>query len=344
MIRFFTVSGSDYDMGFFAGREFAPWLQDVIEPFIRKMSDPAYSVPVRAMEDKLKQVFPAGLEEIRGRAQGAAIPYDAALLLFFPEICSRIDGCTTAMLRRRDGSVLFSHNEDDEGYNDENTALIKYQYTDHWVVGYTNAEKLTGCSFGFNSYGMVFSSNFIFPDGEIRTDNPSRFILARSLTHSRSVDDCLERIAAMRVASPFSFNILDSKSGRALNIEKDIEDIYVTELSDRFSRSNHFITKPAVYTREIVDSTFFRYDKARELLACVDTGDPGLDQVKSVLDYRGPDYLHTIFRSAPEKSVTVANMSFDSRDGVVIIEDNIGGGSFRIDIRTGEPVCGAGSK
>ena len=145
-------------------------------------------------------------------------------------------------IKKKNGKFLFSHNEDEKKYTFENTALIKYDYGQYWIVGYTMAEKLTGSSFGYNSYGLVFSSNYIY-DTKIELSNISRYIMVRTVMNASTIEEVIRILKKCKVASAFSLNVLDTKTFKAINIEKDIEEIYVTNIEDRYARANHFTTK-----------------------------------------------------------------------------------------------------
>ena len=149
-MRQFTVYGTPFEMGVQTAKEFLPYLEKVRGKYEEKIKLHPVREQALAMKENVKAQYPEAYEEILGRAEGSAMSEDAAFLMFFPEIFRRTDGCTTLMLRRSDGKFLFSHNEDDKGYDHDNSALITYDYGDHTIVGFTMTEKLTGYAFGWN--------------------------------------------------------------------------------------------------------------------------------------------------------------------------------------------------
>lgn len=321
MIKF-EVTGTEYEMGFKIGEKFKMYLQNKVKIYDEKITNPIMYSKVKEMENKLKKEFPKCLEEIYGRADGAQVSRDSLLLMFFPEIFKSIDGCTTILLKKSNGKFLFSHNEDSKFYNRDGVALVKYQYKDYWVVGYTPADKLIGSSFAYNSYGMVFSSNYIY-DTKIDLSNISRYIMVRNVMDSKNIDEAIMKLKDHKVASAFSLNILDINSNTAINVEKDISEIYVTKIGDRYARANHFIAKKDDLPEEPVSSSF-RQKKVRELTSLLDNSTSKIDDLINVLNYETDDYYKTIFKNPnkyDDKSITVANFSVDSETGIVRIRD-----------------------
>ena len=334
MIKNFEVSGTEYDMGYVVGREFKDYLQKSIEKYEEKLKIKNVYKKVKNMEEKLKIQFPKCLEEIYGRADGANISRDATLLMFFPEIFRKIDGCTTVILKKENGNFLFSHNEDDKNYTTDNVALVKYKYSNYWIVGYTMAEKLTGSSFAFNSYGLVFSSNYIF-DTKIDLNNISRYIMVRDVMNSKSIEETIEKLNNSKVASAFSLNILDTKKNVAINVEKDIDEIYVTNIEDRYARANHFTSKEYILPEDR-KSTKFRDEKSNELIKLVDSKNAKIEDLINILNYETDDYNESIFKDSNkynDKSITVANFSFDNDLKNICIMDYLGDYVFRYNLK-----------
>lgn len=333
MIKNFEVTGTEYDMGYAVGKEFKDYLQKSIEKYEEKFKIKNVYENVKSMEEKLKKQFPKCLEEIYGRADGANVSRDATLLMFFPEIFRKIDGCTTVILKKENGNFLFSHNEDDR-YNINNVALVKYKYSDYWIVGYTMAEKLTGSSFAFNSYGLVFSSNYIF-DTKINLNNISRYIMVRDVMNSKSIEEAIEKLKNSQVASAFSLNILDINKNIAVNIEKDIEEIYVTNIEDRYARANHFTSKEYILPEDR-KSTKFRDEKSNELIKLVDSKNAKIEDLINILNYEIDDYNESIFKDPKkynDKSITVANFSCDNDLKNICIKDYLGDYVFRYNLK-----------
>ncbi len=342
-MKIFEVKGSAYEQGFQVGERFKDWLQTKAPGYEEALKKPALSDFVKRAEERLAKEYPLLLDEAYGRADGSGMSRHATLLMFSPEVFNKEEGCTTAVLQKPDGSFLFAHNEDDPGFVFGNVALVKYVWPDgRWLVGYSVAEKLLGSTWGYNSDGMVFSTNFIAP--AVRDlDSVSRYYMARDAFDARDLGDLLRRLARLEVASPFSFNAIDTKRGEALNVEKDVKKMYVTPIRGRYARSNHFTSSP--YSPiPMVGNTMFRYWKANDLISELDPETADIFQVRGVTDFKGPDYMHTVHFSPDTNDpvtlpVTVANFAFDQAAGKIYIRDFLEHEEYVWDYGQFEPNC-----
>ncbi len=342
-MRFFEVRGNDYETGFQVGEYFKKRLQSGAEQYERALEKQGTADFVKGIEEKLSKTYPALLDEAYGRADGSGMSRLATLLMYSPEFFNKQDGCTTAVLRKPDGNLLFSHNEDDPAFDLGNVAIVKYVYPGgRWTVGYTVAEKLLGSTWAYNSDGMVFSSNYIAP-GITDINNVSRYYMVRDALDSRDIGELLKRLARMKVATPFSFNAVDSKTGEAVNVEKDVEKIYVTWIGEKYARSNHFTSAPYAPV-PTTGNTMFRYWKANDLLSQLDPKTCDIFALRGILDFEGPDYMHTINLSTltndtKTKPVTVCNFAYDQKAGRIYLKDYIGREEFAWDYNEFKPNC-----
>ena len=324
-MRTIVVKGDAYSMGVALGVCFKDCLQRTIGQYGEALKKEDIYRRVKELEEKLCVSFKEGLQEIYGRADGAGIDRDAMLLLFFPEVFKKAEGCTTIMLRKHNGSLLFCHNEDDKEFSVDNTAFVTYDYGDFKVAGYTNAEKLLGSSFALNNAGMLFSTNYIYSP-LTKLENISRYVLSRKLMNTRSIEETMKVIREMEVASPFSLNVYDKKCDKAFNIEKDHKDIYVTEVTDRYGRANHFTAKK-IDINEIPKSSAFRDAYVHEEIAKLDAENVTLADLKKILDYREEDYYRCVYKDPrlfEKVSVTVANLAYDAERDELILTDYLG--------------------
>ncbi len=326
MIKMLEISGNAYEIGKQLGIYFKDFLNKEIIPYYEAYKKDGIAQKITKLQVNLQKEFPEGLEEINGRADGAQIDRNVFFLMFCPEIFDLACGCTTVMMKDKNGNVLFSHNEDDSNFSEENVALVRYNYKDHWIVGYTMATKLIGCFFGYNSYGLAFSSNSI-SCFEKKTDNLSRYITERKILNAKTIEEAIEIARSLVVASPFSINVLDIEKKEAINIEKDYEDIYLTELDDRYARSNHFLKKKGEI--KISTNSLFRYQKSQEQIDKLNKENVKLEDLINILAYHTDDFYQTIEIDCqpnnPANGRTVANFAVDTINKKVIIKDRIGG-------------------
>jgi len=322
MLQYFEVCGTDYEKGFEIGKRFKEYLNKVIGKY-DEQKQKAFD-KIKSLELKLKEILPDCLDEIYGRADGAGVSRDSMLLLFFPEIFKKIDNCTTVIVKKPD-RVLFAHNEDEPFSDTSNTALIKYNYEDRFVVSYTRADRLAGSAFSFNSYGLFISTNFIFGEN-LNLDNLSRYIVSRELINSKSIDEVLDKLNRYEVASAFSINVLDLNSLEVINVEKDVKEYYKTQITERYARSNHFHTKVGD-TATYPESTRFRFVKTNELVKKVDVGSATLKDVLDILGYEGDTYdtsVHLNYDKYPTESTTIATFCTDTTKNEIYVFDYMG--------------------
>lgn len=330
-MKCFEAVGDEYEMGFSVGCVFKDYLQGIAARRGGMLEDPDIEAFVKGLMARIEDKAPACMRELAGRAAGAEIPLGLMVILSSPEIFDSKGGCTTAILERSDGTWLFSHNEDEADFTQDNVALVKYVYDDSWVVGYTMAETLTGRSFAYNSHGMVFSSNYLMGARRDIT-HPSRYVVIRDIVRAASLEETLELMKAADTASAFSLNILDTQAGMAANVEKTVDDTYITPIDERFSHANHFLAVADEVSFGV--NTYYRGAKAGELLGRVDGETAHIDDIIGVLSYEADDYWHSILKKPDtyrdpwkkeHKSVTVANFAYDGEGHRVLIHDYLEG-------------------
>lgn len=320
MFNKYLIKGNMYELGLRQGEIFTKAINEEISKYEELLKEERIANITDGIIEKIKKDFPNSLDELYGKADGAKVDRRALVLMHSPEVYSKFDGCTTAIYKKAD-RVLFSHNEDDQGYNHENTALIKFDYGDHWLVSYSAYHKLTGSCFGYNSYGLVFSCNYLFHE-KANLDFLSRYIVTRDIVESKSLEECLEKLNKHRTASPFSYNVLDLNTLKVANIEHDLDKDYITYIDDKYARSNHFLNKE---NPKMSESSKNRNLFAKERISKLDCNCELKDLIE-VLAYEDEDYYKCILMDplkyqGIDNSVTVANMAFDSKTKEVIITD-----------------------
>ena len=328
-----VVKGTPYQMGYQIGSFYKDILEKEVKVFKDALdNDEKLREKLALIKDKLHYDHADVYEELKGRAEGSCTDVDAFILMNSSELYSVGEQCTTVMIKDNNSECFFSHNEDDSDFTDENTCVIKYVYDDHYEIGYTSCKKLVGCCYGANSYGMVFSSNYLYPP-KVNVSNVSRTILSRELYKARSIEEAIEMVRNLRVAAGFSFNVFDLNNKEMVNIEKDLDAIYVTKVADRYARSNHFL---CIDGPEYSASSKFRYEKSKELVDLLDNKNLNSEKVRECLTYETDDYFKSIHKASYQKgaqaSITVSNMSIDSINRTMCIVDYLGGREYSFDL------------
>ena len=320
-MQYFEVKGTNYEMGFKIGKQFKPYLNKIIVKY-DKAVEKTYE-KISFLENKMRKLLPNCLEEIYGRADGAGVSRKSMLLMFCPEIFKQVDNCTT-VIAKTNNRVLFTHNEDEKGCSFENIALIKYIYKDFFVVSLTRADRLAGSAFSFNSYGILISSNYVYGD-EFNLNNLSRYIVSRDIINSKNINEAMGKLKNIDVASAFSLNMLDMNSKEVINVEKDIHDMYVTNIESKYARSNHFHAKEHNEDKDPISSKF-RYKKANELLNKINIESCEISELFEILNYKTDDYyqsIHKDYTKYNDKSTTIATFLHDTDSDEIVIYDYI---------------------
>lgn len=312
--------GDDYTIGLLVGKLFKDEINKDIKEYYEMIQNEKYSLITDQIIKKLLQRLPRVLNEIYGRADGAQVDRRVMVLFYSPEVYTKIDACTTAIYKKKD-RILFSHNEDDYGCSHLNRNLLKLDYGDYWLFGMGDYRKLNGSNFGCNSYGLVFSCNYLFHE-KANLNNLSRYLIARDLIESKTIDECIEKLKMNKPASPFSFNVLDIKTNEVINIENDFDDLYITHIDGKFARSNHFLNKEN--PKKSLNS-HYRNLYANQRIELLDEN-ADIDDLVNVLAYEDEEYVKSIYMcpikyKGIDNTTTIANFSFDSYTKRIRIKD-----------------------
>lgn len=326
-IRIVEISAkSEYEIGIKLGEMFKDFLQKDIKKYEERLKNKKIKEAIKKIEKKLQKEYPQYLEEIYGRADGAKVDRLALLLMFCPEIYKAIGGCTTIITKSTDNRVLFAHNEDGRNKTLDMLAIVKINFNQEWVVGYIFANKLLGSAFAYNSHGMVFSNNYIY-GVKNKIENVSRYFMVRDLMFSKNMDEVIQKVNKIEIASAFSLNVLDIKKKEVFNIEKEHDKTDITNITEKYARSNHLLVRTKD-EKDIPETSIFRYRKANELLEKLDVNNIKIEELVQILQYSTKDYNKTIFKdrnyfSELKKSTTCATFAFDTLNNKVMIYDYI---------------------
>lgn len=135
----------------------------------------------------------------------------------------------------------FGHNEDNDWSSLTSMFLVKAEFNDGSpsVVAYSYPATLFGTAFGFNSAGLAFSENAVFPK-KIYPGFPTRSFVARDLYSSHSLASAIEKLKHTAVASGASFNIGSVKEQAIFNIELNGRLSNVHQVDTNYSHFNMY--------------------------------------------------------------------------------------------------------
>lgn len=277
------------------------------------------------MKQKLINTFPKYYKEVCGRAEGACVDVDKYLLSVSYELYeSKNEKCTDVIIKKSNGQVLYGHNEDGP-YTLDNSAIIKYITDKGWYTEYTSIDSLAGTTYLWNSNGIIFSGNYIHTEHKELQEISTWFIL-RNIVECTSVEEIIKGIKAVKSASGFNINVIDTKVNKVYSIEFYLDKIDVIEITNKFVHTNHFIHldgKDGYFPED--SNTKNRLKKATELLDKLDMSNSNILDIKDILEYDNSDYMNSIhFALGSNKSITGSAFLFDSESKYIQICDYIG--------------------
>ncbi|XP_019170195.1 PREDICTED: uncharacterized protein LOC109165739 isoform X2 [Ipomoea nil] len=130
------------------------------------------------------------------------------------------DDCSDILVVN-DSMAIAAHNEDANVALVGHTYLIKATLFDGTTfTAYTYAGELPSCAFGFNNHGVAFTLNSVPPtEEEIVAGGIGRNFISRDLLGSKSIDDALTRISSLEASVGHSYNLIDTRTRKILNVE-----------------------------------------------------------------------------------------------------------------------------
>ncbi|CAI9094230.1 OLC1v1029930C1 [Oldenlandia corymbosa var. corymbosa] len=228
-------------MGFLIGQRFSSLIQSrlatdlILQNQLRPFSEtPQGQQLIQSLSENNRKRFPDYWDELFGTAQGSGVPFLDILLLNFrkeilpfagpktdEELKDEISDDCSDILVVGDSMAIAAHNED------ANVALLGHTYLIKGTLrnglcftAYTYAGELPSCAFGFNSHGLAFTLNSVPPTAaEIVAGGIARNFISRDLLEANSIDDALKRIGSSEVSVGHSYNLIDTRSRRILNVE-----------------------------------------------------------------------------------------------------------------------------
>ncbi|KAK6627656.1 hypothetical protein RUM44_010135 [Polyplax serrata] len=211
-VPFIYARGTHYDVGFDIGTTFRHMIQSYLEAHgpLNKIYLPLWETAEgkKAYESTLEVVkknFPQYLEEIRGTAEGADVPFHKLFLLHMDEILScsvenktseNENGCSTICCNYKD-QVFLAHNEDAlaETHNHfyfvsahiiEKEPMGRWKVKEEKFTSLCYAGTLPGFTMSYNHHGLVFSVNVIRAKN-MQAGKTPRTILTRALLAASTV-------------------------------------------------------------------------------------------------------------------------------------------------------------
>ena len=245
------VRGDYYDIGYFSGKYMSNQFHAIMEKrkdwvdglneFYKSDSGSKF---VGGLKNALAKAYPQFIDEINGMAAGSEIDPD---LMFAMSVKSEISaygyenpGCSTIYYNDGMSNWLFQNEDGEAAYNDEMYVLKAHPPSGVSFAAFVYPGLIPGVAPGFNSAGVVHSSNFI---GCLKPRiGIPRYFLARACLEAKSLDDAFATATREGRAFPWHHNLASMNTGRYISLETLPEGEYnYTEPEWLYIHTNHTI-------------------------------------------------------------------------------------------------------
>ena len=248
------ISGSHREMGRQLGEAAREQIQHSVAN-ARILLDAAYDalelswegaqIQARKYLPFAEERYPQYVDEIRGIAEGANVPFDELVVLNVMEAVTtdalHLTRCTSMAVsdeRTADGHILAAHNEDWVP-EDEGDVLVISAKPDKEppFLAMTYGGLLPNV--GFNAYGIAQLIDSVYPS-DSRTGIP-RLVVARAVLASRRISGAIGRTLVNHRAAGYN-HLLVHESGEIYSIEVSARKFEILYADDGYMvHTNHFI-------------------------------------------------------------------------------------------------------
>jgi len=219
-----------------------------------------------------EEAFPHFVEELRGIAEGANVPFEDVWTLNCYEglaYCRQeVWGCTSVAVRNdhtADGHVLLAHNEDWNSVDRDNVYLMRVEPDDGPAfIGMTYGPLLV--NIGLNAEGIGVAIDSVYPT-DVRVGVP-RILCSRAVLNARTIGEAILASVSKLRAGGYNYLLADA-SGELYSVETSAttHDILYGE-EGWLVHTNHYLSpkmqaleEPGTYA-----GTHVRLNRARRLL------------------------------------------------------------------------------
>jgi len=251
---YLEVSGEPYQVGHAIGKHFARQIKEGIQrrrrwfDELKAFMDADRSKRYEPFLEAGRQHFPEAVEELRGSAEGAGLPFEDLMVLILKselgamknKLKPETPGCSTLALVHKN-RLLLAHNEDGHVACDGLMFLVKIS-----VPGRPAFLRLTypgiysGSAPSFSEAGIAMTTNFI--DGRaVRPGGIPRYFISRAARNARTLDEAVKIVTHPQRAFSFHFNLGSVKEKKILSVETSVDHHQVYEVRDLYVHTNHLI-------------------------------------------------------------------------------------------------------
>ncbi len=276
------VKGSHFEIGCQMGEALAIQVKHSIQN-ARTLIDSTYEVLALTWEGAIIQSskyipfaqerYPQYIEELRGIAKGADVPYEDLCVLVGMEAVTQdalhLTKCTSFAVNgdcTADGHVLVAHNEDWLPEDEPDVCVIYAEPEDEPAfLAMTYGGLLP--NIGFNAAGIAQCCDSVYPN-DSRIGIP-RVIASRAVLGARSPAEAIRHMLIPHRAAGYN-HLLVHESGEMYNVEVSARHFSILYAHDNYiAHTNHYLDstmKAVEYESDELISTRVRYFRALRLL------------------------------------------------------------------------------
>jgi isopenicillin-N N-acyltransferase-like protein len=332
---YLEVSGEPYQIGHAIGKHFAHQIKEGIKrrqkwfDELKSFMNEDLSQRYQPFLEAGRQHFPEAVEELRGSAEGAGVPFEDLMVLILKselgamknKLKPETPGCSTLALAHQD-RLLLAHNEDGHIAYDGLMFLVKIS-----VPGKPSFLRLTypgvysGSAPSFSDAGIAITTNFI--DGRaVRPGGIPRYFISRAARNARTLDEAVKIVTHPQRAFSFHFFLGSVKEKKILSVETSVDHHQVFEVKDLYVHTNHLILDEMRDTPQnekyVNSSSMTRYRiltaEAQRLFDHLDDVD-GDTLIKLLSMHEGAPYSPCRHPQGEVLGTTLAGSLFDLKKG-----------------------------
>jgi predicted choloylglycine hydrolase len=169
MVPLLSVSGDHYEMGLQYGVLLRPEIMEALETYgkilrweARKahVPYPIFTAVLKFKAKRMSRRLPERfLEEIKGVSEGSGVPEDAIIMVSLFYDVGMAMGCTSVLMRGRDGAIIHGRNNDWSESDDlgKLTVVVRHRADGYNSVTHIDFPLWLGVETGYNDAGLAFS-------------------------------------------------------------------------------------------------------------------------------------------------------------------------------------------
>ena len=253
MVPVIDVQGTHRQIGFAIGREVKDRIAGMVSNYRRLFTQLPHlkifweQAVVRARKylPFIEESLPQYLAELRGVAEGSAVPFDDLLVCnCFEELTddTLFERCTTLAIgpeHTGDGHVLIGHNEDWLPLDRDLQYVVRARPDDEPpFIAATYGGLL--CNIGFNGAGLAQCINSVYPN-DARLGLPRLFV-GRHVLAAQRIGSAIERALHPRRAAGYN-HVLADENGELYNLETTAEQFDLVYAEEHWlTHANHYLS------------------------------------------------------------------------------------------------------